>query len=291
MKASGPSMSPKGRRSSKRISINQGVSEARNVKRSAGLRPAKHVRSIFPFLELPPELRNQVYEYCMPDLDDLRQRDRDLATLRIPTISRVSRQLRQESMGYLFENRAFDLCIGTNIRHRCDATNIYQRWPPAYDPVQDCGTMGLNPVVRSFLKSAAKWAIFKDVTISIYNTHDIKLVRYRFNNNYALSDRAKKVQDVVNRVELHREQKRLASVHLKVESGVVNWHDEHGSARYDFRPGATGKEIDEAVEDLKQVVDAVSSRSDFKGFTVSDLHQISKSLYWKPDVTEDRRRS
>lgn len=290
MKTSTPIMS-KGRRSSKRISTSQGVSEARIVKRSAGLRPAKHVRSIFPFLELPPELRNQVYEYCMPDTDDLRQCDRDLATLCIPTISRVSRQLRQESMGYLFENRAFDLCIGTNIRHRCDATNVYQRWPPAYDPVQDCGTMGLNPVVRSFLKSAAKWAIFKDVTISIYNTHDIKLVRYKFHKPSPPDKEMERTELWAEKVEKHREQKRLASVHLKLERGQVVWHDQHGSARYDFRPGATGKEIDEAVADLKNVVDECSSRSDFKGFTVSDLHQISKSLYWKPDLTEDRRSS
>ncbi|KXT13548.1 hypothetical protein AC579_1409 [Pseudocercospora musae] len=287
MKVSPPIMSPKkGRRSSKRIATRQGGSEVQSVKRSAGRRPAKYVRSIFPFLELPPELRNQVYEYCMPDTDDPRPRHRDLATLRIPTVSRVCRQLRQESMGYLFENRAFDLCVGTNIRHRCDATNVYQRRPPAYDPVRDCGTMGLNPVVRSFLKSAAKWAIFKHVTISIYNTHDVKLVRYRRSKSSLLGQEVEGTELWVEKVEKHREQKRLASVYLRVEKGKVVWHDEHGSARC-----ANGKEIDQAVADVRQVVDVVSSRSDFKGFTVSDLHQISKSLYWKPDITGDRRRS
>ncbi|KXT05816.1 hypothetical protein AC578_1099 [Pseudocercospora eumusae] len=276
MKVSAASMS-NGRRPSARIST---------------LRPAKHVQSIFPFLELPPELRNQIYEYCMSDADHLTQRDRDLATLRIPTISRVCRQLRQESMGYLFENRAFDLYVGTNIRHRRDATNAYQRWPPAYDRVHDCGTMGLNPVVRSFLKTTAKWAVFKDVTISIYSTNDIKLVRYkRERPPLPASHRSIERNESWAKLEIRREQKRLASVQLKVEQRQIVWHDEHGSARYHFRPGPRGNEIDDAVADVRQVVDAVSSRPDFKGFTISDLHQISKSLYWKPDATGDRRRS
>ncbi|EME83185.1 uncharacterized protein MYCFIDRAFT_196538 [Pseudocercospora fijiensis CIRAD86] len=288
MKATASRIS-KRRETSKQMAGKEVMSLPQTAGCSTSLRPATSVRSIFPFLELPPELRNQVYEDCMSDADESRPRHRDLATLRIPTISRVSRQLRQESMGYLFESRAFDLCVGTNIRHRCDATNGYQRWPPAYDPVQDCGTMGLNPVVRSFLKSAAKWAIFKDVTISIYNTHDIPLVRYKRDRPSVLGKGAR-TELLAEKVEQHREKKRLAFVHLKVEKGKVVWHDEHGLARYDYRPSAFGK-IDEAVADLKQVVNTSSSRPDFKGFTVGDLHQISKSLYWRPDLACDRRPS
>ncbi|KAF7191020.1 hypothetical protein HII31_07644 [Pseudocercospora fuligena] len=223
-------------------------------------------RSIFRFLDLPPELRNNVYEYCMPD--DETMRDRDLATLQLPSITRVCRQLRQESMGYMFQNRAFELCVGTNMWDRF----MYDFWTRRWDPMPDCGTLGLNPTVRSFLKRASKWAIFKDIKISVYKSQDIPYVRYWRDKSRA-PGRAEREASMAHQVEDSRQRKVMAVVHFTVKNGILSIEVDHNILDKIFTHGLVG---------MKMTAEAVGEKKGFKGLKMADLLKIARSLDYNP---------
>ncbi|KXT13549.1 hypothetical protein AC579_1408 [Pseudocercospora musae] len=181
-----------------RASTNQLDSNQQHAHTAAATQLEAEERSIFPFLDLAPELRNMVYEYCTPD--DGTMRDRDLATLQLPAITRVCRQLRQESMGYMFENRAFELCLGTNLWSRYP--HYIDFWKARWDPMPDCGTLGLNP------------------TITVYKSQDIPYVRYQHDKSRS-PGRAEREASMVSQVEAFRVSRQLAVMHLTVENGEL----------------------------------------------------------------------
>ena len=67
----------------------------------------KHPR--FPrFLDLAPELRNRIYEFAIEDLNPTKQSRVSPAT---PAISRVNRQLRNETLPFFFRNTCITIVI------------------------------------------------------------------------------------------------------------------------------------------------------------------------------------
>lgn len=225
-------------------------------------------RSIFPFLELAPELRNMVYEYCMPD--DETMRDRDLATLQLPAITRVCRQLRQESMGYMFGNRAFELCVGTNFWDRYPYFMDF--WKARWDPMPGCGTLGLNPTVRSFLKRASKCAIFKDIKITVYRSHHISYVRYT-RDRMKTPGRAEREASMAKQVENARQLWAVAIVHLTVQNGELSIEVSHGTIDNIFT---------HALASMKETAKAVGKKKGFKGLKMADLVKIARTLNYNP---------
>ncbi|KXT05838.1 hypothetical protein AC578_1102 [Pseudocercospora eumusae] len=230
------------------------------------MQPETEQRSSFPFLELPPELRNNIYEYCMPDNKSMR--DRDLATLQLPAITRVCRQLRQESMGYVFENRAFELCVGTNMwdRFMCDF------WTRSWDPMPDSGTLGLNPTVRSFLKRASNWAIFKNIKINIYKSHHIPYVRYQ-RDKMKTPGREEREAFMVNYVEKARQRSSMAVMHLTVDNGELSIEVSHGYIDTIFTHALAG---------MKGTAEAVGKKKGLKGLKMADFLKIARTLDYNP---------
>ena len=78
-------------------------------------RAKAHWLGPFPFVDLPPELRNRIYEYAGIEqvsrrIDLHHSKDND-AWKHLPWLLRVNKQLRDEAGSYFFSNGSFDILV------------------------------------------------------------------------------------------------------------------------------------------------------------------------------------
>ncbi|KAK4539579.1 hypothetical protein LTR36_010515 [Oleoguttula mirabilis] len=93
---------------------------------------ADRQRTFHAFLKLPPELRNLVYEHMFDDIAPLAE---GLLRPKQPSITRVCRQVRQESLGLFYATQTFVLEIADGRRETssnavaaCELAQVDARW-------------------------------------------------------------------------------------------------------------------------------------------------------------------
>lgn len=183
-------------------------------------------RNIFPFLRLPPEIRNRIYQYALPRR--LVQRLRCFAT---PALSRVSQQLRQETLPVFFYVNTFVAEVKTSFvscssRSASKAKANYIRhdhWRFKYlGLVSIAGDV--NPL--SWLYYAKK-ALFKNLDIVLlhpYNTygghvrHESAVLSLRFGAQVKITTH---VNMDSTRTKLER---RYLEKLLRLAEGVMRYH-------------------------------------------------------------------
>ena len=135
----------------------------------------------FPFLNLSAELRNRVYSMALCEAKD--GYDSNLAALKFPPITRASRQLRQESLAFLFAERNFVLYVGSDLTIRSEMRKRGGAWLRANgsrrkESSSQCGTLGFKNIVSNFIKGAGASALFRDITFEVYPGEQVKDARY-----------------------------------------------------------------------------------------------------------------
>lgn len=139
----------------------------------------------FRFLDLPPELRNRIYEYCVTSPDDLllpaacRHSSEPQAVQ--PPITRTCRQVRGEALPLFNQLNVFRAHI-----HRCDFSHMISY----LDTLKDCKSIKQISLIVQYEQEAMScgaglgdlvtWYALSEETRMVFRTHgwggDVKLI-------------------------------------------------------------------------------------------------------------------
>lgn len=130
--------------------LQQSVKKDPNKKRPVRNTSRIWVPQVFRFLDLPSEVRNEVYEYFIRKDSILR-----LRCFKLPAICRTSRQLRQESLPLFFARNHFVVEVRTNFEgvSICPSHGSHVRYIDVNDKpkCQALGRLDLSSVVQRML--------------------------------------------------------------------------------------------------------------------------------------------
>lgn len=260
------------------------TSEGKRKKKST----QQHARSltplpqseIFPFEELPPEIRDKIYSYHLAS--DTRS---NLASFEIPAICQTSRQLRTESLPVLFSERSWFVNIGSNLRdRRAAALNGDEEWTKAHK--SRCGNSGVTKMRRELRKTLVQIVqveklsiIFRDITFCVVEVEELTQVNR--NDFRAEGEESEdKPQYVV--CEFRAVWKNDQSAHVTITEGDKHPNIEaHGLFE--------AEDIDTPAEEAKQIAERHAAEcDDFKGFDIMELERIAKPFRYCVTEKEEK---
>lgn len=118
--------------------------------------PSAPSPSRFRLMDLPSENRNRVFSYALPGQGHVYTRN--VVNFRFPAITRVSHQVRQETLPLLFAESTFVFNVGTNATGEATTTA---------DDTESPRTLGFDKHVQAFITDAGDSAIFRNVTLYV----------------------------------------------------------------------------------------------------------------------------
>ncbi|GAB7323295.1 hypothetical protein MBLNU13_g05771t1 [Cladosporium sp. NU13] len=124
-------------------------------------RKTRYAKSRFPFLRLPPEVRNRVYKLALKSSGRC-----DIKTFKLPPLLKVCQQIRNEASGLLTAIDGFDLNVRTNYVPLAE-----DKKTPLFTPVpsNSIGLIQLDKGRREWLSGGK--IVFRDIHISVYGAH------------------------------------------------------------------------------------------------------------------------
>lgn len=204
-------------------------------------------------------MRNIIYFYTFVNQTPTRETFRNLAYHRMPILTRVSRQLRAESIPVFYAETSFYLIINTNIHDRW-AKRTGNRSASAVSHASTAGQLRLKQPVLNAFRWAKDGAALKDVTLKIRRAN-----RGCINEN---------VSDYLI----------LVTCHLKIMDGlqvsIVPGRDtDFGGSWRGFQVEQV--DVDATLEEAKQAALSISAREGFCGFSLQDLRNICKKFQFE----------
>lgn len=217
----------------------------------------------FRLMDLPPELRIQIYSYVAvnPDGEQL-----SLARAVLPPITRVSKLVRQESLPIFFSENNFFLVVLSNFRDRGTARVMRDKYgenwknegPRHRGPFKKCGVLGMKRPVKSMIRAAGANVLLRNVQIHVVSA---ELAR----KYYPDGDRCSRSS---------------ASIHLRVDRRGLHVRCRKGRC-YPKTPAMwyyDSGDVNDALEGPFRMARSIGSRAKFKGLSLKDLEKIVKGL-------------
>ena len=230
-------------------------------------------RNIFPFLDLSAELRNKIYSELLSESKD--GYDSNLAALKFPSITRASRQLRQESLAFLFAERNFVLYVGSDLairsEMRTNGASVRAFGSTRRESSSQCGTLGFKNIVSEFIKGAGASALFRNITFEVYPGEEVKYARYDTAENPA--------QEQQWHARHH-----IASLNLKVGDRYRLFASrslKEVPEKFYLDKGFAIVDITAMLEEVTEAARIITVRDGFKGFTTLDLTRIARGFRFK----------
>lgn len=217
----------------------------------------------FRFMDLPPELRTQIYGLVAVDPEGEQQ---NLTRLVLPPITRVSRLVRMESLPIFFSDNSFYVVVYSNFRDRGIAremrekhgTNWKDQVPRQRSAFKKCGVLGIKREVKSMIRAAGANALFRNLEFNVVAS---EIVRMNLPDEYRSSHSA-------------------ARIHLRVDRGrlQVSWPKGKLYPKTRGRWYFESEDVDDALKDPLRVAKAIGSKEEIRGLTLKDLEKVVKGL-------------
>ncbi|KAF2169247.1 hypothetical protein M409DRAFT_52513 [Zasmidium cellare ATCC 36951] len=228
----------------------------------------------FPFLDLPPEVRNRVYSFAFSNIAT-----RDLSQTRIPPVALVSHQLRDKALLVLFASPHFRLTAGNNFTAKFDERWHFQMGRTYYrdHSRSGSGTIGMKRIIGRFLKDAGEAALFRNITFEVFDSSDIRDAR-----EWERQGRPRRFRDY----EIFEDQVAVR-LHLGVVEGSLQvsfvdgrHHPAFGQRPYSGRVGEAQivRDVDGSVDKAISVAQDIAGHDEFKGFKITDLRKIATAF-------------
>lgn len=140
-------------------------------------------RGRFRILDLPPELRLRIYRFLFESAYNPLY-PRDLATFKLPPLTRANALIRAEALPTFFEI-SFVVTVKSNFSSRKEYRR--RRRSHAVDPSSDWKSAGITLMrrqVRQLVEHAGRAAIFRDLTVDVTSSckHHAARLRLRITN-------------------------------------------------------------------------------------------------------------
>ncbi|KAF7197818.1 hypothetical protein HII31_00907 [Pseudocercospora fuligena] len=206
----------------------------------------------FRFMDLPAELRNRIYAFTFQNEKNFGEQ-RSLALLATPAITRVSKQIRQETLPLFFATTSFrlDVCSYFTPNH-----DVRLRWPyTSAAQISNSGTLHIKQEVKKAIRYAGDKALIRNIEFYVCHARD-----------WRASDRMRGINPSFV----------VFTAKIKVERGNL-MVDVGLSSDLRDRSGVSDS-ITAVMGDMKATIEKASNKEDFEGFSLRDLEQIVKTL-------------
>lgn len=217
--------------------------------RSAARETAAKSKS-FRLMDLPPELRNRIYSFAFQNEKKFGKR-RTLALVAIPNVTRICKQIRQETLPLYFATTSFRLSVASDFNNRYEPDAVYK----SKAEIQNAGTLHIKKEVKQALRFAGKQALVRNIDIIVCNARD-----------WRLSDRSGG----------YYEEFAAFSAKIRLEQGNLVVTMSRGKSFSD-QPKLSDT-IAAVMVEMKAAIEKASGKEDFQGFSLRDLEQIVKTL-------------
>ncbi|CAK3751721.1 Hypothetical predicted protein [Lecanosticta acicola] len=223
-------------------------------------------KEVFPFTELPAELRNKIYFYHLASNTRY-----NFASIRVPAICQASQQLREESLPILFAARAWYVTIGSNLQDRFKLRTGDEGLRKKMEESEECSTRlkdsGVTKMKKGSRKLLSYAAGLKDILIR--------------NITFCIVE----VESLNEAIKLDAAGKNHEWNALIVTRMTAKWVND-GSADVTILRGQhhpsndvscnfDAEDIDTAIKDAKEATETCGKTTkDFKGFGLSDLQKM-----------------
>lgn len=222
--------------------------------------PTSDAPTSFRFLDLLPELRNRIYSIALQT-----HKSRDISCYRTPRVTLVSKQVRQETLP-LFYSSNFRVLVGCNFARAVNQRTGHELHSEPFK--YSTGTLPVSDEVKAILRFAGKRALFRNVTIEVYNADIIHEIR-DWQKQGGL--------DAVG--EMRDPRFPFVLVHLRVRDSKIEVKMEQGK-EYPSRASRTycmklqPQDVD-AVEKAVGIARNIAGPGAFQGFKLSDLRKVA----------------
>ncbi|KAF2169251.1 hypothetical protein M409DRAFT_20474 [Zasmidium cellare ATCC 36951] len=211
--------------------------------------------SAFRLMDLPPEIRNRIFSYALPGKGN-NTLNRNVANFRFPALSRVSREVRRQTLPIFFAEFDFVFNVGTNVTSLSDDNQEV-----ACHETKLAGTLGFLPQVQRFITDAGQAAVFRKVTVYVQKASFTEYTRY--------------TPDQTRCFTLFRLTLDVKYGHVRIE--VLEGTEHPRNIKRKLEEGEL-EAVDKMIESVAARLAEIESRKDFKGLTLKDLRQIAKGF-------------
>ncbi|EME82665.1 uncharacterized protein MYCFIDRAFT_196169 [Pseudocercospora fijiensis CIRAD86] len=226
----------------------------KNLKTRSAAREIAAKSKSFRFLDLPPELRNRVYAFAFQNMKNFGKRQ-NLALVALPTITRVSRQIRQETLPLFFATTHFRLVVASDFNNRFDPDAEYK----STIEIQNAGTTHIKQKVKKTLRLAGNKALIRNINLVVCDARDWRRSG-QGQGNWGGYDGL----FTAFSAEIRLGQGNLV-VNMSRGMGARDWAE-------------LSDTIDDVMADTKAAIENVAGKENFQGFSLRDLEQIVKTL-------------
>ena len=230
----------------------------------------------FCFLNLPPELRNRIYHFML--CEGNRATHHYIAKVKLPAITRVCSQLREETLALVFANHSFSLVTSSNVEERTrdrnsqelDQTKRFKPYPKrviSEDAFtrqrRKAGSLGLTSATRKTLKGLGQKAVFRNITSTVHgDANEASATRKGLKEVNASRSEPEAWLSFYNRKD--------ATEGLKMQKEVK----EVPGFYIRYCEADIGLQLDAAGE----VAEKITSKPGFVGFHMQDLEAIARAF-------------
>lgn len=242
---------------------------------------------VFRLMDLAAELRIKIYTcaFKQEGLDE-----EPLQYLCLPALTRVSRQIRQESIPVFFDTTIFLVFVGSNIG-QCETTLIMRkairngsrhanRYKQRLDETsRKCGAMDMCPRAAKLLLLAKEGAVMRNVKLAAISAGSFircEIPWYIRGFREGIHDKRLK----------YIEHETLLHTHLSYERGKLTTEtlpaNEEDFAKLTTQAASLDKVVTTTKAKVAAKAQEIAGRVNFKGFTWKDLEVIAREFEMEP---------
>lgn len=221
----------------------------------------------FRFSDLPPEIKDQVYGFYAADI--LHHSDKQLARLRSPPLAQVSPDIRKDFLAIFFAESAFEIIVGP----RYPRSDMGREYRGAIDGVLKYESNVMDRTMRTPMDVGDPIYLQRPASLLINQTATFHNISFEL---HQLRTRSRRQQwgwrEFVFGVPQDTTSRRYVAVKFQWSKGqlaVQQWPENSSQAPPDA-PRLFQRTI--------RVARKLTTRKDFKGFTVHDLRLIAISM-------------
>ncbi|KXT08398.1 hypothetical protein AC579_7310 [Pseudocercospora musae] len=205
----------------------------------------------FCFIDLPAELRNRVYAFAFQNEKRFGEQ-RSLALLATPAVTRVSKQIRQETLPLFFATTSFRLDVASYLAPNPGGRTGHYTSRARY---QNSGKLHIKQEVKKAIRCAGDKALIRNIEFYVCNARD-----------WRARDRIRGIDPSFV----------VFTAKIKVEKGNLMLDVSLNSSSGD--QSGMSDSVAAAMADMKAAIENASTKQDFQGFSLQDLEQIVKIL-------------